>query len=82
MEVNCQAWHERVRIIATDGWLAEYNGQECDAIFYDGLSPHIDTEQLTPPKPRYQTAKASDLEVLTVPSHYLTALLKLEGSEG
>ena len=38
MEVNCQAWHERVRIIATDGWLAEYNGQECDAIFYDGES--------------------------------------------
>lgn len=52
----------RVRIVAKDGWLHKYLGQECDAIFYEYAMPQIDTEQLNPPLPRWQSAKASDLE--------------------
>lgn len=58
----------RVEIVAVKGWLARYIGQQCDAIFYesdDGQSvmPHIDTEQLRPPLPRWQSANPEDLEV-------------------
>src|SRR6185436_15509044 len=50
MEYHGRSYKVRVRIIATVGWLAKYNGQECDATFYEnGPQPQIDTEQLTPP---------------------------------
>jgi len=53
----------RVRVIATTGWLAKYNGQECDATFYDeGVNPQIDTEQLKPPLPRWQSTVPENLE--------------------
>jgi hypothetical protein len=54
----------RVRVVAKAGWLAKYEGQECDAIFYSGAMPQIDTEQLKPPMPRWQSASAADLEVI------------------
>lgn len=55
----------RVRIIATTSWLKDYAGQECDAIFYEeGISPMIDTEQLRPPLPRWQSCSAYDLHIL------------------
>jgi len=55
----------RVRIIATSGWLARFNGQECDAVLYgDAAMPQLNTEQLTPPLPKWQSCKASDIEVL------------------
>lgn len=60
---------KRVRIVAKDGPWKNYHGQECDAIFYtayDGrlINPHIDTEQLNPPCPRWQQAKDHDLEIV------------------
>jgi hypothetical protein len=53
-----------VRIIASKGWLKEYSGQTCKAILYDDCSPQIDTEQLSPPLPKWQSCDLSDLEVL------------------
>ena len=69
MEYYGKTWNRRVRIIATSGWLKEYSGQTCDATFYDGAMPHIDTEQLTPPMPRWQSAKSADLEVIPDDRH-------------
>ena len=55
----------RVRICATRGWLAEYNGQTCDAIFYaPGVNPQIDTERLHPPLPKWQSVHREELEVI------------------
>ena len=63
MEYSGKTERCKVRIIAPGGWLADYNGQVCDAIFYEGdINPQIDTEQLKPPIPRWQSAKARDLE--------------------
>lgn len=54
----------RVRIKPTGTW-AEYAGQECDAIIYDGgVNPHLNTEQLNPPLRKWQQAKISDIEVI------------------
>lgn len=60
---------KRVRIVSSTGPWKEYHGQECDAIFYEAddgssVNPHIDTEQLSPPLPKWQQAKKTDLEVL------------------
>ena len=52
----------RVMIIATTGWLAKYNGQICNAIFYEKARPQIDTEQLKPPLPKWQSARLEDLK--------------------
>jgi hypothetical protein len=54
----------RVKIVAETGWLASYNGQHCDALIYQTHDPQIDTEQLTPPMPRYQTVRRRDIEEL------------------
>ncbi len=66
MQFDGKSRDVRVRIIATQGWLAKYNGQECDATLYDGgPNPHINTEQLTPPIPRWQTAAPEEIEVIS-----------------
>lgn len=65
MEYYGKIENARVRIVATSGWLARYAGQECNAIIYAGTTkPQIDTEQLNPPLPKWQSAAATDLEIL------------------
>lgn len=44
MEYHGKSERVRVRIVATDGWLRKYNGQECDAILYEGdVSPQCES---------------------------------------
>jgi len=63
MEYSGKSYNVRVMIVATNGPWAKYNGQMCDAIFYEeGMNAHINTEQLKPPCPKWQQAKPSDLE--------------------
>ena len=55
--------HVRVEIIATSGPWIQYRGQQCDAIIYDPpVSPQINTEQLSPPFPKWQMAKPEDIK--------------------
>lgn len=43
----------------------KYNGQECDAILYEGdVSPQIDSEQLNPTMPRWQSVPKEWIVVL------------------
>jgi len=47
------------------GFLNGYAGQECDAILYDEpVNPQIDSEQLDPPIPKWQTALKDYVEVV------------------
>ncbi len=63
MDTNLRSRNARIKIITKDGWLAEYNGQECDAIIYDGwVNPQLNTEQLNPPLPKYQSCKLDCIE--------------------
>lgn len=63
MEYSGKSRSALVKIIAKEGWLARYNGQYCNAIFYEGnLKPQIDTEQLAPPFPRWQSVDLKDIE--------------------
>ncbi len=66
MEYNGTVRHVRVRIMhgAAKCWAA-YAGQKCDAILYEGgINPQINSEQLTPPLPKWQTIPLEDIEVL------------------
>ncbi len=56
----------RVRIVACASarYLERYFGQYCDAIFYDDGHAQIDTEQLHPPIPKWQSCKQTDLAVV------------------
>ena len=65
MQYDGPTRHVRVRIVATTGPWAEYNGQECDALFYrPDMSAQINSEQLKPPLPKWQSAKLTDLQEL------------------
>lgn len=61
--LSCKA---RVRVkSAVEHWLDPYVGQECDAIIYPQLaSAMLDTEQLNPPLPKYQTVGLECVEVI------------------
>lgn len=69
MDYNGPVKKVRVRIAEGAGfWLRKYVGQECDAILY-GEPPgaddvQVDSEQLSPPLPKWQHARLSDLVVL------------------
>lgn len=53
----------RVRIVAATGHWKDYNGQECDATIYEAdVQPQLDTEQLKPPLPRWQSVPLSWLK--------------------
>lgn len=68
MEYNGKSRSATVKIVATTGWLAKYSGQSCTATFYEGgIKPQIDTEQLRPPLPRWQSVKSEDIE--EAPAH-------------
>jgi hypothetical protein len=68
VEYEGKSRRARVRIIAESGWLAGYNGQECNAILYDsGPRPQIDTEQLKPPLPSWQSANWADIQEIGRP---------------
>ncbi len=68
MDYNGNSRTARVRIVATTGWLARYQGQTCDAIIYDpGVNPQLNTEQLKPPLPKWQSARLSDIAELGTP---------------
>ncbi len=56
----------RVRINSlAKGWLRNYIGQECDALIYDeGVTPQINTEQLKPPLPKWQSAELKELDII------------------
>jgi hypothetical protein len=66
MDYSGTSRYVRVRINAeAEGHWKEYVGQECDAIIYeDGISPHVNSEQLNPPLPKYQSIKASWVDIL------------------
>lgn len=65
MNYTGKSHNVRVRIIATSGQWANYFGQECDATLYEeGIDPQIDTEQLTPPLPRWQSINAKHIDVI------------------
>ena len=63
MEYTGKSRIVKTRVIAKDVWLAKYFGQTCDAIMYDGdVNPQINTEQLNPPLPKWQSCKLNNLE--------------------
>lgn len=66
MQYSGKSHNVRVRIMhgASKIW-ANYGGQKCDAILYEGgINPQINSEQLTPPLPKWQTISIDDVEVL------------------
>lgn len=55
----------KVRIVSSTLWGGKYLGQECEGIIYrEGVRPQINTEQLTPPFPKWQSCDLSDIEVI------------------
>lgn len=65
MEYNGKSERVRVRILPGSHPWREYAGQECNAILYEpGTNPQIDTEQLKPPWPRWQSIKREFIEVI------------------
>ncbi len=63
MEYSGKREEAKVRIKqGAPGFLAKYVGQECDAILYDDGHAQIDTEQLKPPIPKWQSAQQKYLE--------------------
>ncbi len=67
MEYFGKSESRRVRIKSAPRtkFLERYVGQECDATFYEkGMNAHINSEQLRPPLPKWQSAFPEDLEVL------------------
>ena len=66
MEYDGPISKRRVRLVATTGTWAKYEGQECDATFYGpGMNVHLNSEQLVPPLPKYQSAKPEEVEIST-----------------
>lgn len=65
MEYSGGVEQRKVLIVARAGHWAQYFGQTCDALLYDGdVMPQLNTEQLTPPLPKWQSIKRSEIEVL------------------
>ena len=67
MEYNGSYKGVRVMIAnATNcSWLSNYVGQECDAIFYDkNTKPQINSEQLSPPIPKWQSVPLDCLSII------------------
>ncbi len=66
MQYSGSSRNVRVRIMhgAAKCW-AKYGGQECDATLYDPpVNPQINSEQLNPPMPKWQTIPLEDIEVI------------------
>lgn len=66
MQYSGKTRNVRVRIThgAQHFW-SRYAGQECDATLYEGgINPQLNTEQLNPPLPKWQTIDIQDVEVL------------------
>ncbi len=69
MEYYGESRVARVRITdrATGTW-ANYRGQECEAIFYgEAAMPQINSEQLSPPLPKWQSVKRDWIEEVQLP---------------
>jgi hypothetical protein len=70
MDLSSRVTSREVRIrikSGARGW-KEYSGQECDATIYEGdgaPNPQINTEQLTPPLPKWQSISLDSIEVVT-----------------
>ena len=57
--------YARIRILPTSKHWKAYAGQECDAILYEGnVMPQINSEQLNPPLPKWQSLPLNDLEII------------------
>lgn len=57
--------HARVKIKKTSRHWSRYADQECDAIIYDPpVMPQINSEQLKPPVPKWQSIPLSDVDIL------------------
>ena len=59
-----KATNVRIVIIAERGWLKRYRGQECDATVYDDGHCQLNTEQLKPPLPKWQSCTINEVNVI------------------
>lgn len=67
MEYSGKSENVRARIKPTAKyWGARYPNQECDAIIYaPDVNPQLNTEQLNPPLPKWQSLPLEDIEIIS-----------------